>query len=642
VIVPSKTNMHQDKILIWLPSPMGDAILSTPALRAIREHFKSAKITFLADRVVRDVLSPSVFNDDWLEADTKNPFALTGKLEKHKFTHAILFKNSFGSALTVFLAGIKMRTGYVRDGRGILLTDKLYPPKMPNGKYRPQSMIDYYLAIASWLGAESNDRTLQINVTEKDKTELKTQLGEIFNTNAPVVVLVPGGAFGPSKYWPADRFAKTADWLSENHNAKVVVSVAPVKAEKKIAQQICSASKSKLINLAEKPLGIGQLKALFAVAQLVICNDTGPRHIATALGKKVITLYGPNDPVWTQTGYENEVQIIGRAPCAPCLKPNCDKPRHLCMESITVQRVCQAADRMLTGQSFAELSDQIYQYEEISKSSFMEKQYVSGFKQANLADIDAIFSFKAGRNLTKENLAEHRCRIKFQLPENPETFFLKRYLHPPLNVQLDKWICNHGPITCGLFEFKAAERLNAAGINTAKTIACGSQYNFIFERRSFIITEQIPNAVSLEQKLPSYFYQPITKDSLNKRRTFIKKLADFIKRFHATGFRHRDLYLCHIFCNDNENFTMIDLARTFKPILLPERFRVKDIAQLFYSAAGKYFSNADRLRFYKAYTGHKKLTNSDRNFIKSVINKASQMARHDRKHNRIVPYKDIN
>ncbi len=138
--------MQEMNILVWLPSPMGDAVLCTPALRAIRQHFKSSQIAFFAKPAVREVLSPSSFNDIWLEQRDNNPFGIARKLGAHKFTHAILFKNSFASSLAVFLARIPSRIGYARDRRGVMLTDKLYPPKQHLGKFKPISMIDYYLA----------------------------------------------------------------------------------------------------------------------------------------------------------------------------------------------------------------------------------------------------------------------------------------------------------------------------------------------------------------------------------------------------------------------------------------------------------------------------------------------------------------
>ena len=342
----------KDNILVWLPSPMGDAILCTPALRAIRKCFASSKITFFGSSIVRQVLSSSGFADAWLELNGNSVFAAARMLKGHNFTHAILFKNSFGSALACFLAAIPVRVGYTREGRGILLTERLYPPRLPSGDFKPISMVDYYLAVASWLGADVQDRFVELSVEPRDTETLKTKLPKIFNAVGPVVILVPGAAAGPSKQWPADRFAKVADWLVQNYNATVVLSVAPNPLEKQIACQIVNVVTHKPVNLGDTPIGLGELKALFAAADLVICNDTGPRHIAIALKRKVITLVGPNNPEWTDPGYDGEVFVKGSVPCAPCDKPVCRKPSHLCMEAITVEMVCEAAAKVLEAGGF--------------------------------------------------------------------------------------------------------------------------------------------------------------------------------------------------------------------------------------------------------------------------------------------------
>jgi len=336
-------------ILIWLPWPMGDAVACTPALRAIRSHFSSAKISFFANKVVRQTLSPCEFNDRWLEQDSDCPFAIAKMLKTYNFTHAVLFKNSFASALAVFLARIPVRIGYARDVRALFLTDRLRPPKISTTKFKPLPMIDYYLAVASWLGADSDNRKTELSVDRQQFEPLKANLPQIEETDGPVIVLVPGGAFGPSKRWPAERFARLADWLIKSYNAAVIVSVSDAAKEMRIAGKICSLAgdNPKLVNLAQKPVTICQLKALFSTADLVITNDTGPRHIAIALKRKVITLFGPNNPDWTDTDYENEIKIIGGAPCAPCDKPVCKKSSHLCMEAITVEMVCQAVQKLV-------------------------------------------------------------------------------------------------------------------------------------------------------------------------------------------------------------------------------------------------------------------------------------------------------
>jgi heptosyltransferase-2 len=464
---------------------MGDAILCTPALHAIRRHFESSRISFFARPAIREVLSPGSFNDIWMERQNSNPFAIAKMLRERKFTHAILFKNSFASALAVFWAKIPSRIGYAREGRSLLLTDKLYPPKLPNGKFKPISMIDYYLAIASWLGADTADRNLELSIDPSADRRLRTKLPEIFGCEGPVVVIVPGGAFGPSKCWPGARFAQTADWLIENYNATVVVSVASNPVEKQIAKEICDSSRHKLINLAEKPVTLGELKALFSSADLVIANDTGPRHIAIALRRKIITLFGPNDPAWTDTGCENEIQIVGDAPCAPCAKPLCKEAEHLCMQAISVETVCDAAKQLLENSRRQTSYKTREKFEELSKSCFVASDYKTAFSELGLTFIDAIFSFSSGRDLVKNNLAGYRSRLQFEInpPPSPTTVFLKRYDRPPIRIQFKNWLAARSRVSCGLFDVEAANKLSAAGINTPRTIAYGEQWGLLFEKR---------------------------------------------------------------------------------------------------------------------------------------------------------------
>jgi len=627
------------KILVWLPSPMGDAILCTPALRALRKHFKGDRITFLARPTVREVLTPSEFNDDWLEITNTDPFAVARLLRGSGFDQAILLKNSFGSALACWLAGIPSRIGYAREGRGALLTERLYPARTTFGDFVPVPMVDYYLAVASWLGCDTDDRSLQLAVDSRAEEKLGEVLPEVQQNKGPIVVLVPGGAFGPSKCWPGERFAETADWMIENYDATVVVSVSPNREEVRTAKRIREAAKGELIDLSERPVDIGTLKALFNKAELVITNDTGPRHIAITLGRKVVTLFGPNSPTWTDTQYENEIQIVGRAPCAPCAKPVCNKKQHLCMESISTAEVCEAAGALLEDRPYAGASKP-QEFIQASRSFAVDVAFKSAFEKLGVTSIDAVFSFNGGLELTKNNLARYRSRKKLVVDCPAARLYLKRYDHPPAAAQLKNWLAAGKKVSCAFFDYTNPQQLRRLGINAPKVVCFGEEWGLLFEERSFCITEEIPNAQSLEKKLPDCFAAGTTTEKLKAKRDFIGKLADIVRRFHQSGYRHRDLYLSHIFHDEAGRFWLIDLARTFKPSIFSERFRVKDIAQLHYSAPGRYFSQTDRMRFYKRYSDGRRLSRKDKAFIRRVLDKANRIARHDRKHGRSIPFEN--
>lgn len=274
----------------------------------------------------------------------------------------------------------------------------------------------------------------------------------------------------------------------------------------------------------------------------------------------------------------------------------------------------------------------------VAEGFFADCDYAQPLAEIGLDCIDAVFSFVGDRNLAKGNLAKHRTRIQFTLSATGGICFLKRYDSPPPFDQMRNWLDHLRRASTAAYDRLPVGQLNAAGIKTAKVIAYGEQWAGLFEKRSFIVTEEIPNAHSLEQRLPEYFYDTCPSENVDRKRRFIEKLADFAKQFHETGLRHRDFYLCHIFMTADEEFYLIDLQRTFKPVLFDKRFRIKDIAQLYYSAPGNVVSRADRLRFYRRYTGRKKLTRSDRFFIGRLKARAWRMADHDIKHGRDVPF----
>lgn len=271
------------------------------------------------------------------------------------------------------------------------------------------------------------------------------------------------------------------------------------------------------------------------------------------------------------------------------------------------------------------------EFVKIAPCFFVRRDFVGCFGRLGLKNIDDIFSFSGGENLTKDNLAAFRQRVMFDTSNPSAVLFLKRYQNVPKLKQKENWLVHRKRISTMGCDLEPAENLRKLGINTPRIIAFGERWGGLFEERSFIITEKIQDSVSLEEKMPDDFYR--------NRKIFVENFAGFVRRFHDTGYRHRDLYLCHIFCNLRGEFTLIDLNRVFKPLVFSERFRTKDLAQLYYSAPGKIFTKADRLRFFLAYLQKKELSKKDKIVIKKIKSKANRMARHDERHGRLAPFK---
>ena len=273
---------------------------------------------------------------------------------------------------------------------------------------------------------------------------------------------------------------------------------------------------------------------------------------------------------------------------------------------------------------------------ESSPGFYIDKDYQSLLSQMGLDSLADVFDFQQGESLAKSNLASWRNRMRFQLPDG-QFAYLKRYTSPPKSIQLKAWVQHGRHAFLSDFDKGPADTLRQAGISIPQTIACGGQWQGFFEKQSFIITLELHDACSLEKKRPRCFDLDLSNSHKDKKE-FIAQLADFIRRFHETGFRHRDLYLCHIFLSDNGGLSLIDLHRCFQPKFLKERYRIKDLSQLHYSCPGDCISGADRIRFYREYKKTSKLTSADKACIRKIHAKALRIGRHDRKHGRTVPF----
>ncbi len=274
-------------------------------------------------------------------------------------------------------------------------------------------------------------------------------------------------------------------------------------------------------------------------------------------------------------------------------------------------------------------------------SFLVAERFRDALAALGLTSLNAVFAFDSGRDLAKANIGRFRRRLQFEVTpagaQHPVRVFLKRYDRPPVISQVRNWLLHHGRRSFARMECDAADELAAAGIGTPRTVACGEQWGLLFERRSFLMSEEIRDAQSLERRLPPCFAGPATPASLHARRDFIRRFAAFVRRFHETGYCHRDLYLSHVFCSTTGEFSLIDLARASRP-LRRRRFRMKDLAQLHYSAPAQDVARTDRLRFYLAYTGRRRLGPQDKAFIRKVADKAKRMSRHSRKHGVPIPF----
>lgn len=330
-----------------MPSWVGDCVMATPTLRGLRSLYPDGRITTLVRRNCKPLLTGLASVDRvrsyWSD---QSLMPLARRLKRGGFDTAVLLPNSFKTALLVRTAGIPRRIGYDRDGRGFLLTDKLLPQRQA-GKFLPVPTLRYYLGIVGYLGGDTSDRRMELAVTQRDEASAERVLasaGVDPTARRPWVLLNPGAQYGAAKLWLPEYFANLADDLAARLGATVLVSAAP--GEREIVAQIRQHARRPFVDLSAHGMTLGALKAICRRVDLMVTNDTGPRHIAAAMGTRVVTLFGPTDPRWTTLDYPREIELQEDVFCGPCQLKTCPLD-HRCMKQLTPDKVFEAAQRLL-------------------------------------------------------------------------------------------------------------------------------------------------------------------------------------------------------------------------------------------------------------------------------------------------------
>lgn len=344
-------------IVVILPNWVGDVVMATPALRALRRSFAHSHITLVGKRAAVDALAGlPVAENSLCDPSRDGPLVrglidLTGLLRAGRHDIALILPNSFRSALLAKLAGISRLVGYNRDGRGWMLTDSLDPPRGDRGRLRPISALDYYIDLVALLGAVPDSRRLQLLVAPDDALAADELLADAgADAASPIVMLNPGASFGVSKMWDPARYAALGDMLVERRGVQIIINAAP--NERRIALEVGQEMHHPpLLNFGRRDNTIPMLKALLRRCAVLITNDTGTRHIGAALGIGVVTLFGSTDPAWAKIDYPRERIIRLDVPCSPCQHKLCTQPPgplyHQCMGRITPEMVLPAAEELL-------------------------------------------------------------------------------------------------------------------------------------------------------------------------------------------------------------------------------------------------------------------------------------------------------
>lgn len=326
-----------EKICVRMPNWIGDAVMALPALKALRIQYPSAKIIIATVVQCADIYRYADFLIDQLVVlDKRKTFKNSRKLRNYKFDKIIYFTNSFSTALEGFLSRIPKRIGYKTDGRGMLLTLKIDISDTSG----PTHHRLYYMNLlnkALGIGINKDIPILKQAVippavlTDAGWTPKKKTLG-----------INPGAAYGSAKRWLPERFAETAlHFINKKYQ---VIIFGGKGGEADTARDITENQKS-AINLAGKT-SLAELIEAISCCDIFLTNDSGPMHIASALGVPVAAIFGPTDIESTSPSGGRYEIITTHEPCAPCMKRECPLKHHNCMKNISSAMVIEALEKM--------------------------------------------------------------------------------------------------------------------------------------------------------------------------------------------------------------------------------------------------------------------------------------------------------
>ncbi len=378
---PQSSTHNPRRILVRGTNWLGDAVMTTPALARLREKFPDAHIALLTPEKLRDLWLPvedglhqPAVNETITFAAGEGVLSIGKKLRAGKFDLAVVLPNSPRSAIEIFLAGIPQRIGYARPWRNIFLTQAVAPradavkmrklsvaeikrrtgvapvsieKKSETGKMpvlpSTAHQMHEYLHLVATLGANPEPLPPQLFVASQGIEAVRKNFG-LANSRKPILGLNPGAEYGPAKRWPAERFIAAACEIQRRTDCTWILFGG--RSDAQLAAQIeggIQDGKHEILNLAGKT-SLRELMALLKLCRVLLTNDTGPMHIAAALGTPVVVPYGSTSPELTGPGMPGDPRyrlLKSAVPCSPCFLRECPIDFR-CMNSITVERVLEA------------------------------------------------------------------------------------------------------------------------------------------------------------------------------------------------------------------------------------------------------------------------------------------------------------
>ncbi|MCA9265144.1 MAG: glycosyltransferase family 9 protein [Planctomycetales bacterium] len=331
------------RVGLFLPNWIGDVCMATPTIRAISEHLRAARKPGESVEVIgimRPYVSYVLEGTDWFHETwfcEKKPHHpehrashLLRRMRAKPLDALVLMPNSLRTAALSYFGGARRRIGYASDGRGWMLTDVV--PEAAE----PLPLVYRLLKLVRPLGFTATDPRTELRTTAVDEERadlvwrnLRLRPGE------HVVTMNCGSAGAPSRRWPAERFGLLAQRIAGELGRDVLVLCGP--GEQELAESIRRhACHPRVVSMAEQPLDLGTAKACIRRASMMVSTDSGPKHIAVAFDRPVVTLHGPVSPLETANPTARATPVMLNLSCIDCRRNVCPLKHHQCMQDLTV------------------------------------------------------------------------------------------------------------------------------------------------------------------------------------------------------------------------------------------------------------------------------------------------------------------
>ena len=318
-------------LLLRLPNWLGDLVQAWPVVRAAAE----GEAIFLGPESFAPILAPRFPSVPYLVTSRGRRFAVVPSIRRSDPGRALLLTDSLSSALVAVLAGVPERVGYAAECRDLLLTRRV--PRRAPARSRPR--VEEYLDLAAAAGLAVKDPNPSLHATEEERARGMDLLRKRGYDHGPYAVIAAGASYGPAKRWPPGRFAAVARALHDKDGTRAVLVGS--KEDRAASAEVALALGSIALDLT----GATDLPALVGILDrsgLVLSNDSGVMHVAAALGKRTVAIFGSTSPVWSSARAPWVRSLYAAYPCSPCFRRSCPIG-YGCLRAIEAEEVIAAA-----------------------------------------------------------------------------------------------------------------------------------------------------------------------------------------------------------------------------------------------------------------------------------------------------------